>query len=64
MLKKLVSKITVDFKELLMSEVVQSEALINLLDKRSNLTGGCNPVGETDLARCKNKGMLPHAEEM
>jgi hypothetical protein len=35
MLKKQVSKITVDFKELLMSEVVQSEALINLLDKKS-----------------------------
>jgi hypothetical protein len=35
MLKKQVSKITVDFKELLISEVVQSEALINLLDKKS-----------------------------
>ena len=40
MLKKQVLKITVDFKELLMSEVVQSEALINmlvinLLDKKS-----------------------------
>jgi hypothetical protein len=34
MLKKQVSKITVDFKELLMSEVIQSEALINLLDKK------------------------------
>jgi hypothetical protein len=34
MLKKQVLKITVDFKELLMSEVVQSEALINLLDKK------------------------------
>jgi hypothetical protein len=34
MLKRQVSKITVDFKELLMSEVVQSEALINLLDKK------------------------------
>ena len=29
--------------------------------QRSNLTGGYNPVGETDLARCKNKGMLPRA---
>jgi hypothetical protein len=35
MLKKQVSKITVDFKELLISEVIQSEALINLLDKKS-----------------------------
>ena len=34
MLKKQVLKITVDFKELLMSEVIQSEALINLLDKK------------------------------
>jgi len=32
--KKLDQKQTVDFKELLMSEVIQSEALINLLDKK------------------------------
>ena len=32
--KKLNQKQTVDFKELLMSEVVQSEALINLFDKK------------------------------
>ena len=32
MAEKLDQKQTVDFKELLMSEVVQSEALINLLD--------------------------------
>ena len=34
MAEKLDQKQTVDFKELLMSEVVQSEALINLLDKK------------------------------
>jgi len=34
MAKKLDNKKTVDFKELLMSEVIQSEALINLLDKK------------------------------
>ena len=34
MAKKLDQKQTVDFKELLMSEVIQSEALINLLDKK------------------------------
>jgi len=34
MAKKLDQKQIVDFKELLMSEVVQSEALINLLDKK------------------------------
>ena len=34
MAKKLDPKEIVDFKELLMSEVIQSEALINLLDKR------------------------------
>ena len=33
--KKLDSEEIVDFKELLMSEVIQSEALINLLDKKS-----------------------------
>jgi hypothetical protein len=32
--KKLDSKEIIDFKELLMSEVIQSEALINLLDKK------------------------------
>jgi hypothetical protein len=32
--KKLDSKELVAFKELLMSEVIQSEALINLLDKK------------------------------
>jgi hypothetical protein len=32
--KKLDSKEIVDFKELLMSEVIQSEALINLLDNK------------------------------
>jgi hypothetical protein len=32
--KKLYSKEIVDFKELLLSEVIQSEALINLLDKK------------------------------
>ena len=34
MAKKLDPKEIVDFKELLMSEVIQSEALINLLDKK------------------------------
>jgi hypothetical protein len=34
MADKLDSKQLVDFKELLMSEVIQSEALINLLDKK------------------------------
>jgi len=33
MAEKLDSKEIVEFKELLMSEVIQSEALINLLDK-------------------------------
>ena len=35
MTEKLDPKQLVDFKELLMSEVIQSEALINLLDKKS-----------------------------
>jgi hypothetical protein len=34
MAKELDKKQTVDLKELLMSEVIQSEALINLLDKK------------------------------
>jgi glycyl-tRNA synthetase alpha subunit len=34
MAEKLDPKEIVDFKELLMSEVIQSEALINILDKR------------------------------
>jgi predicted nucleic acid-binding protein len=34
MAKKLDQKEIVDLKELLMSEVIQSEALINLLDKK------------------------------
>ena len=34
MTEKLDNKEIVDFKELLMSEVIQSEALINLLDKK------------------------------
>jgi hypothetical protein len=34
MAEKLDPKELVDFKELLMSEVIQSEALINLLDKK------------------------------
>ena len=34
MAKQLDPKQTVDLKELLMSEVIQSEALINLLDKK------------------------------
>jgi len=34
MAEKLDSKEIVEFKELLMSEVIQSEALINLLDKK------------------------------
>ena len=34
MAKKLDQKQTVDLKELLMSEVIQSEALINLLDRK------------------------------
>jgi len=34
MAEKLDSKEIVSFKELLMSEVIQSEALINLLDKK------------------------------
>ena len=35
MAEKLDQKQIVDFKELLMSEVIQSEALINLLDKKN-----------------------------
>ena len=38
MAEKLDNKETVDFKELLMSEVIQSEALINLLDKKGIIT--------------------------
>ncbi len=34
MAEKLDSKEVVSFKELIMSEVIQSEALINLLDKK------------------------------
>ena len=34
MAKQLDNKQTVDLKELLMSEVIQSEALINLLDRK------------------------------
>ena len=34
MAEKLDQKQTVDIKELLMSEVIQSEALINLLDRK------------------------------
>jgi len=34
MAEKLDEKQIVDFKELLMSEVIQSEALINLLDRK------------------------------
>jgi hypothetical protein len=34
MAEKLDNKEIVDFKELLMSEVIQSEAIINLLDKK------------------------------
>jgi len=34
MAKKLDLNQTVDFKELLMSDVIQSEALINLLDRK------------------------------
>jgi len=34
MAAKLDQKQTVDFKELLMSEVIQSEALINILDRK------------------------------
>lgn len=34
MAEKLDQKQTVDFKELLMSEVIQSEALINILDRK------------------------------
>jgi len=34
MAKQLDPKETIDLKELLMSEVIQSEALINLLDRR------------------------------
>ena len=34
MAEKLDQNQTVDFKELLMSEVIQSEALINLLDRK------------------------------
>jgi hypothetical protein len=34
MAEKLDQKQTVDIKELLMSEVIQSEALINLLDQK------------------------------
>jgi len=35
MAEKLDPKQTVDLKELLMSEVIQSEALINLLDRKA-----------------------------
>lgn len=35
MAKKLGPRETVDFKELLVSEIVQSEALVNLLDRKA-----------------------------
>jgi hypothetical protein len=38
MAEKLDSKQTVSFKELLMSEVIQLEALINLLDRKGILS--------------------------
>jgi len=38
MAEKLDQKQIVDFKELLMSEVIQSDALINLLDKKGIVT--------------------------
>jgi len=38
MAEKLDQKQTVDLKELLMSEVIQSEALINLLDKKGMIS--------------------------
>ena len=38
MAEKLDQKQTVDFKELLMSEVIQSEALINLLDRKGEIS--------------------------
>jgi hypothetical protein len=38
MAKKLSSKEVVSFKELLMSEVIQSEALVNLLERKGIIT--------------------------
>jgi len=38
MAKKLGSKELVSFKELLMSEVIQSEALVNLLERKGIIT--------------------------
>ena len=38
MAKQLDPKKTVDLKELLMSEVIQSEALINLLDRKGMIS--------------------------
>ena len=38
MAKKVDPKETVDLKELLMSEVIQSEALINLLDRKGMIS--------------------------
>ncbi len=38
MAEKLNKKETVDFKELLVSEVIQTEALVNLLDQKGIIT--------------------------
>ncbi|MGV8056654.1 MAG: hypothetical protein AB2L12_01265 [Smithellaceae bacterium] len=40
MAEKLDQKVTVDFKELLMSEVMQSKALINILDRKGIVVRG------------------------
>ena len=40
MAEKLNERETVDFKELLVSEVIQSEALVNLLDRKGIITKG------------------------
>jgi hypothetical protein len=46
MAEKLDQKQTVDFKEPLMSEVIQSEALINLLLERKGIVSKQEPLEE------------------
>ena len=48
MAKKLDQKQIVDFKELLMSEVIQSEAIINHLDRKGILFNDPKGCAEND----------------
>ena len=48
MAEKLDPKEIVSFKELLMSEVIQSEALINLLDRKGIITKEGTPGGDEE----------------